>query len=242
MPTVPQVEIPNHLLQALPPRERPRMLGRFEPVELAFGQCLLEPGERPRDVYFPLGCAILLVLPLGLGTALEVGLVGDEGMWSVGVPLGAKTSPLHVIVQGAGPALRMGIQAFRRELEASPALRRLMQRYASVVLQQRAQAAACAHFHVVEARLARWLLMTRDRAHADGFHLTHEFLAYLLGVRRVGVTIAASALQRRRLITYHRGDIVIIDGEGLELASCDCYRADLRSYAPLRLNPWRADS
>lgn len=233
MPKVPPVETPNHLLQALPPRERPRMLGRFEPVELTFGQCLLEPGERLREVYFPTGCAILLVLPLERGAALEVGLVGDEGMWSVGVPLGAEVSPLRVIVQGAGPALRMEIQAFRRELQASPALQRLMQNYAGVVLQQRAQAVACAHFHVVEARLARWLLMTRDRAHADGFHLTHEFLAYLLGVRRVGVTIAASALQRRRLITYHRGDIVIIDGEGLELASCGCYRADLRSYAPL---------
>ncbi len=233
MPNVPPVEAPNHLLQALPPREWPRMLGQFESVDLAFGQCLLEPGERLRDVYFPTGCAILLVLPLDRGAALEVGLVGDEGMWSVGVPLGAETSPLRVIVQVAGPALRMEIQAFRRELQASPALQRVMQGYASVVLQQRAQAIACAHFHVVEARLARWLLMTRDRAHADGFHLTHEFLAYLLGVRRVGVTIAASALQRRRLITYHRGDIVIIDSEGLELASCACYRADLRSYAPL---------
>lgn len=222
---------PNRLLEVLPPREKSRLLDLFEPVELAVGECLLAPGGRMNSVYFPTAGCISLILPLANGTSLEVGLIGDEGMWSVDVPLGMDTSRLRVIVQGAGSALRMKTRRFRKELEDSSALRSLINSYTVVILQQLAQAAACMHFHVVEARLARWLLMTQDRAHADRFHLTHEFLAYMLGVRRVGVTVAASSLQQRKLIAYHRGDITILDRPGLECAACGCYSADCLSYA-----------
>jgi len=209
------------------------LLDRFESVDLVFGQCLLQPGDRINDVYFPCGGYISLILPQTRGASLEVGLVGNEGMWSVDVPLGADTSQLRAVVQGAGSALRMKADLFRRELDASAALRGLISRYTVVILQQLAQAAACMHAHVLEGRLARWLLMTQDRAHSGSFHLTHEYLAYMLGVRRVGVTVAASALQHRKLIAYRRGNIEILNRRGLEQAACDCYAADQFSYGQL---------
>lgn len=223
--------VSNRLLDALPDAERARLLGRFDAVDLAFGQCLLQPGGRLDDVYFPTGGYVSLTLPLARGGSLEVGLIGNEGMWGIDAALGAHTSPLQVVVQGGGAALRMTSHRFRQEMDASQALRQLLNRYIVVSLRQLAQAAACMHSHLVEGRLARCLLMTQDRAHADNFHLTHETLAYLLGVRRVGVTVAASALQQRKLIAYHRGHIAILDRVGLKVAACECYAADLRSYA-----------
>jgi len=220
----------NQLLQALPSGELNRMLAGCEEVELSYADILCTPGERISHVHFPIRSFISLVMPVDDSDSLEVGLVGREGMLGIPLALGVDVSPVSAVVQGAGTALRMQADYFCRELERSQALQGGINRYVFVYLSQLAQRAACTRFHVVEARLARWLLMTQDRAHADTFHITHEFLAFMLGVRRVGITKAATSLQRRKLIHYSRGRITVVDRRGLRGASCACYRADRESY------------
>lgn len=231
MQSVNTVHTANRLLESLPGKERQRFMAACEPVDLAFAEVLAEPNESLRHVYFPTGCFISMVSKIEGQASLEVGLVGDEGMLGVTLILGVDVSPLHALVQGAGRALRMDTASFVRELEQLPELRDVLKRYLYAVVGQLAQTAACSHFHVVEARLARCLLMTQDRAHSNQFHVTHEFLAYMLGVRRVGVTTAATALHNRQLINYSRGDVTILDRAGLEAASCGCYEADNAAYA-----------
>jgi CRP-like cAMP-binding protein len=192
-------------------------------VTLVFGDVLCEPGEQIAHVYFPARSVVSLLTLVDGHNALEVGLVGDEGMVGIPLALGVSVSPVRALVQGAGPALRMTTARFHKAFEASPALRRSLHRYTHALLAQVTQTAACNRFHSVEARLARWLLMTRDRVGSAKFRLTHEFLSHMLGVRRVGVTIAASALQRRKLIEYQRGEITILDEAALESAACSCY-------------------
>jgi CRP-like cAMP-binding protein len=150
-------------------------------------------------------------------------MVGCEGMVGITLALGKNVSPIRALVQGAGTAMRMKAARFSEEIGKSPQLRKEVDRYTGALLAQVTQTAACNRFHVVEARLARWLLMTRDRVHSDEFRLTHEFLGHMLGVRRVGVTMAARALQKRKLIAYSRGKIRILDRKGLEGAACSCY-------------------
>lgn len=221
----------NRLLESLPPNDRRRMLAGCETVELVFGDVLAIPGERIRHVYFPIKSLISLITPTDASAAFAVGLVGNEGMFGIPLVLGVKISRVQALVQGSGPALRMNAATFCRELVRSPALRRELDRYIFVHLSQLSQAAACTRFHLVEARLACWLLMTQDRSGADAFHITHEMLALMLGVRRVGITRAATALQQRQLIQYSRGNITVLNRQGLMAASCGCYEADRVSYA-----------
>jgi CRP-like cAMP-binding protein len=190
---------------------------------LAFGEVLYEPGERIRHVYFPNDSLVSLLTPVEGHLALEVGMVGREGMVGIPLYLGSDVSPVRALVQGAGAAMRMKSARFCREIRKIPQLQQEVSRYTGALMAQITQTAVCNRFHVVEARLARWLLMTRDRVRSDEFRLTHAFLGHMLGVRRVGVTKAARALQARRLIAYSRGKIRILDQEGLEAACCSCY-------------------
>lgn len=215
--------IANRVLAALPSKSYLRLLPGLVPVELDFGEVLYEPGKPIRDVYFPSQSLVSLLTLVEGHLALEVGLVGHEGMVGIPLALGIDASPVRALVQGAGPALRMNAAGFRRELGRSPPLQRELNRYVYTLMAQISQTAGCNRFHVVQSRLARWLLMTRDRVRSGEFRMTQQFLSHMLGVRRVGVTQAASALQRRKLIEYSRGSIRILDHRGLEKAACACY-------------------
>ncbi len=219
-----RVSVANNLLSALPHADYQRLLTGLEPVTLTYGEVLYAPGAPMRHVYFPIDCVISLLTPVDDQRALEVGLVGHEGMVGIPLALGINVSPVRALVQGTGTAMRMEAAPFRKAMLQSMPLQRVLYRHAHALMGQFAQTGACNHFHPVQARLARCLLMTRDRVRSSEFRLTHEFLAEMLGVRRVGVTDAAGALQKRKLISYSRGNIKILDRKGLEAATCKCYR------------------
>lgn len=213
----------NMLLEALPSADMSRLANALELVQVEVGDVLSEPGAPIRHIYFPNDCLISLLGVAEGRMTLEVGLVGREGMLGATAALGHDVSQVRAIVQRAGSARRMEAVRFRTEFARNPALQRVLYRYTDNLLAQAIQIAVCSRFHVLEARLARSLLVTRDRVQSDKFHLTHEFLAHALGVRRVGVTKAASALQQQGLIIYSRGNIEILDVPGLAAASCKCY-------------------
>jgi CRP-like cAMP-binding protein len=237
MPTEKSGPAANRLLTGLPRRDRHHLLANCDKVDLVFGDLLYEPRKRMRHVYFPISGFVSLMTPVDGHASLEVGLIGNEGMLGISLMLGVNVSSLNALVQGGGPAQRMTAALFRRELNRGQALRQNLNRYLYVLMSQLAQSVACTHFHMVEARLARWLLMTQDRAHGDEFHVTHESLGDMLGARRVGVTKAASSLQSRKLITYRRGDIRVIDRDGLEAAACGCYQVVNDTYEKVMGTP-----
>lgn len=220
----------NQLIERLPGADRARLLALCEPVPLLPGEELCEADTPTRHVHFPTGGIISLVVRVDAHPGAEVGMVGREGMLGAQLALGVTTSPLRALVQGAGASWRIAAAPFRRELARSTALRQLLERYLYVLMTQVACSAGCLHFHLIGPRLARWLLASHDRAPGDHFHVTHECLASMLGVRRVGVTVAAGDLQRRGLISYHRGELTVLDRSGLEAAACSCYAASRRAY------------
>ncbi len=210
----------NRLMASLPAA----VVAACDRVDLPFAQVLFEPGEPIKYVYFPISSFISLITALDDRDKLEVGIVGSEGMVGVSLALGVNVDAHYALVQGAGLALRMSAATFSRHFRENSVFQKEMRLYVCVLMRQLAMTAACSHFHGTAERLARWLLLTRDRAHSDHFHLTHKSLAYMLGVRRVSITEAASTLHKNGLIEYRRGQIAILDGRGLEKISCRCYR------------------
>ena len=230
----------NNLLAALPHAEYQRLRAGLEPVTLKFGEVLKEPDVPIRYVYFPIDCVISLLTAVDDDRALEVGLVGHEGMVGIPLALGIPVSSRRALVQGAGTAMRMKSSAFRKAFLQSKPLQQALYRYQHALTSQFAQAVACNQFHSLQARLARYLLMTADRAKSREIPLTHEFLSRMLGVWRVGVTNAAGALEKRKLIQCDRGKITIRDRKRLSAASCKCYRTIKRIF--MRARTRMADS
>jgi CRP-like cAMP-binding protein len=219
-----RVPVTNSLLAALPDRDHQLLLAHLQPVALSFGEVMYPAGEPIRHVYFPTDSLVSLLTPVAGHQDLEVGMVGHEGMLGVPLALEVSHSPMLARVQRAGMALRMTTAHFLQEFQKSEPIRKAIYRYTFELMGQLTQAAACNRFHRVEARLASRLLMTRDRVRSNRFHLTQDLLANMLGVRRVGVTKAAGNLRQRKLISYTRGEINILDIKGLEDAACQCYQ------------------
>lgn len=223
----------NHLIQLLPRAERQALLARCERVELRLSSKLLEDGAATPQVYFPIEGFVSLLRSTDQHPGLETAMVGREGVLGHEAALGGSPQLLSALVLGGGQAWRLSGADLLRQLPQSPALRHYVDRYLCAQLAQLAIASACLRFHRIGPRLARWLLMGQDRAHADSFHITHELLAQMLGVRRVGITTAAGALQRAGMIEYHRGTLTVRDRSGLELSACSCYAADQQVYRRL---------
>jgi CRP-like cAMP-binding protein len=219
----------NRLLATLPIKNYQNLLTKTERIELIFNENIYTPGDIISDVYFPESGIVSLLSAVEANSTLEVGIVGNEGMVGLPVFLGVKTSNNRAVVQGAGFALKMSADEFLDECETGE-LPRILQRFTHSLMTQISQSAACNRFHEIEPRLARWLLMTGDRMQSDEFQITQEFLSNMLGVRREAVNKAATHLQQQKLISYSRGNLSILNRQGLETAACNCYQIIKKDY------------
>jgi CRP-like cAMP-binding protein len=220
----------NRLLGLLTPRDYKRLLPHLEPVDLEYRKSLYQADKKIEFVYFIETGVGSLVNTMANGQAAEVGTIGNEGVVGLPLVLGDDRAPTSVYVQVPGAGLRIKASLFTTELARSATMQAVMLRYVHALFNQVAQSAACNHFHSLEQRCCRWLLMTRDRMHSDEFLLTQEFLAMMLGVQRSGVSIAAGGLQRAGLITYKRGNVAILDRAGLKKLSCECYGVSKKEF------------
>lgn len=223
----------NRLLAALEPGALERLLPKLTRVELTQRQPIYAPDAPIQNVYFIEVGMVSLVANLANGMQAEVGLVGREGMTGISVISNVARSFVEAMVQMPGRALRMGVEAFRQEIQKNAPLRILLHRYNEALHVQVSQTAACNGRHDLQQRLARWLLMARDRQDDDKLPLTQEFMAMMLGVHRPSLTLAAGMLQQAGLIRYRSGRVTVIDRPGLEAASCECYSVVRRRVAVL---------
>ena len=214
----------NRLLATLPVKEYERLLPHLQAVSLTPQEVLHEPGEAVEYIYFPNDAILVLLSSAEKNETIEVGLVGREGMCGVSVLFGGRTTPNLVVVQSAGGAVKMKAEVLKREFKRSSSLQDVLLPYAHAVLTQSAQSASCHRYHSPQERLSRLLLMIHDRAGADEFRVTQEFMSQMLGTRRATVTEAAHSQQQKGLIDYSRGHVRVLNRQGLERAACNCYR------------------
>lgn len=224
-----EMPVVNRLLAGLPKAARNDVLNCCEEVELTYGELLSDAAQIVPYAYFPAGAFISLMAGVGRRTS-EVSLIGNEGMFSPTSMLGLDVPPLQALVHGPGGALRIRTADLQRAAHEFATLRDTLNGYLCAFIAELAQTAVCNGCHAIEARLARWLLMTHDRAHSDRLRLTHGVLASTLGVRRSGISVAAAALRGRKAIRYRRGEITVSDRSRLESASCECYGVSQKIY------------
>lgn len=232
-----EVQSGNRLLGLLPRKDYERLRRHLQPIPLEYKQSLYGANKRIGFVYFIETGVGSLVNTMANGDAAEVGTIGNEGMVGLPLLLGDDRAPTSVYVQVPGSGLRIKATLFNKELARSASMRTVMLRYAHAFFNQVAQSAACNHFHSLEQRCCRWLLMTHDRMHSDEFLLTQEFLAMMLGVQRTGVTAAAGTLQRAGLIRYSRGNVTILNRRALINRSCECYSVSKKEFDRLLGEP-----
>jgi CRP-like cAMP-binding protein len=223
--------VANTLIDSLPRTAKSRLLAICESIDLVSGEIVSGSGAQTRHVYFPTGSIVSLTTSAKNAPVLEIGMVGSEGMLGTQVTLGIYSVPLHARVRGSGTAWRVATGPFNREMGRSPPLKRSLNRYLHVTMLQLASDVRCLRFHQIDRRLARWLLMTHDRTHSDSLAVTHQLIADLMGVRRVGITKAAGELQQRGIIHYVRGKLTIVDRKALESQACSCYASERKNYA-----------
>ena len=230
LPSLPDAIGRNGLLARLSEPSRSALLHAADVVRLDLRQRLYDSGTTIEHVYFPVTAVVSVVTVMSAGPAVEIATVGNEGLVGLPALLGEPSSPARVFAQVPGAAVRAPTATLAAAMCTDVVFGQVVRRYALAFLTQVAQSAACNRLHAVEQRCARWLLMTHDRVGGDRFDVTQDFLAQMLGVRRATVSAAAGALQRAGLIRYSRGRIRILDREGLERASCECFATVRRHY------------
>jgi CRP-like cAMP-binding protein len=216
---------PNHFLQSISPGDFELLRPHLRSVKLPLAEILFDQGDIIKHVYFPVGGVVSFVVPLADGQQIEAGMIGKDGVVGTPAALDGAKSLNRAIVQVADEALMIDLAHVKAAVAASPSLRVKFYQHDQMILAQAQQSAACNAVHEIEARLCRWILRTRDLVESDKLNLTQEFLAQMLGVRRTSVTLAARHLQAVGFIKYRRGQIEILDQEGLEEAACECFEA-----------------
>lgn len=220
----------NSLLNALPPPHFERWRSHMEPVELALGQVLYEPGDTLSHVYFPVTAIVSLLYVMENGASAEIAVAGNEGLVGISLFMGGESTPSRAVVQSAGDAVRIKADFILAEFDEQRPVMHLLLRYTQALITQMAQTAVCNRHHTVDQQLCRWLLLSLDRLPGERLVMTQELISNMLGVRREGVTEAAGKLQKAGIIRYARGRITVLDRGGLEALSCECYSVVKREY------------
>jgi len=220
----------NHLLAALPADELARLKPDLEPVSMSLGEVLYESGDKMTHIYFPTTAIISLLYIMENGATAEIGIAGNDGLVGVALFMGGETTSSRAVVQGAGEAVRMKTAALKTAFALGGVFQSVLLRYTQSLMTQISQTAVCNRLHSVDQQLCRWLLINHDKQQTNKLVMTHDLIANMLGVRREGVSIAAGKLQKKGLIKYVRGTITMLDREGLEAVSCECYQVVREEY------------